>query len=72
LTEKCFPFTNFHNGKQTQKSLESGFPKTTFRKTNTPVILERKRWLFPCKKKHKRKLNQITVLDPPEAGLNAF
>jgi hypothetical protein len=52
--------------------LESGFPKTTFRKTNTPVILERKRWLFPCKKKHKRKLNQITVLDPPEAGLNAF
>jgi hypothetical protein len=26
---------NFCNGKQTQKSLESGFPKTTFRKTNT-------------------------------------
>jgi hypothetical protein len=27
--------TNFSNGKQTQESLESGFPKTTFRKTNT-------------------------------------
>jgi hypothetical protein len=26
---------NFCNGKQTQKNLESGFPKTTFRKTNT-------------------------------------
>jgi len=35
LTEKCFPLTNFSNGKQTQESLESGFPKTTFRKTNT-------------------------------------
>jgi hypothetical protein len=23
------------NGKQTQESLESGFPETTFRKTNT-------------------------------------
>ena len=34
LTEKCFPLTNFSNGKQTQESLESGFPKTTFRKTN--------------------------------------
>jgi hypothetical protein len=30
LTGKCFPFTNFSNGKQTQKSLESGFPKITF------------------------------------------
>jgi hypothetical protein len=27
--------TNFSNGKQTQESLESGFPETTFRKTNT-------------------------------------
>jgi hypothetical protein len=27
--------TNFSNGKQTQESLESGFPKITFRKTNT-------------------------------------
>jgi hypothetical protein len=35
LTRKCFPLTNFSNGKQTQESLESGFPKTTFRKTNT-------------------------------------
>jgi hypothetical protein len=25
LTEKCFPLTNFSNGKQTQESLESGF-----------------------------------------------
>jgi hypothetical protein len=35
FTRKCFPFTNFPNGKQTYESLESGFPKTTFRKTNT-------------------------------------
>jgi hypothetical protein len=27
--------TNFSNGKQTQESLESGFPEITFRKTNT-------------------------------------
>jgi hypothetical protein len=25
LTGKCFPLTNFSNGKQTQESLESGF-----------------------------------------------
>jgi hypothetical protein len=35
LTRKCFPLTNFSNGKQTQESLESDFPETTFRKTNT-------------------------------------
>ena len=35
LTGKCFPLTNFANSKQTQESLESGFPETTFRKTNT-------------------------------------
>jgi hypothetical protein len=35
LTGKCFPLTNFSNGKQTQESLEIGFPETTFRKTNT-------------------------------------
>jgi hypothetical protein len=35
LTVKCFPLTNFSNGKQTQESLESGFPEITFRKTNT-------------------------------------
>ena len=34
LTGKYFPLTNFSNGKQTQESLESGFPKTTFRETN--------------------------------------
>jgi len=27
LTEKCFLVTNFFNGKQTQESLESGFPE---------------------------------------------
>jgi hypothetical protein len=27
LTGKCFPLTNFSNGKQTQESLESGFPE---------------------------------------------
>jgi hypothetical protein len=35
LTEKCFPLTNFPNDKQTHKSLESDFPETNFRKTNT-------------------------------------
>ena len=35
LTGKCFPLTNFFNGKQTQESLESDFPETTFQKTNT-------------------------------------
>jgi hypothetical protein len=35
LTGKCFPLTNFSNGKQTQESLESGFLETIFRKTNT-------------------------------------
>jgi len=35
LTRKCFPLTNFSNGKQTHESLESSFPETTFRKTNT-------------------------------------
>jgi hypothetical protein len=35
LTGKCFPLTNFLNGKQTHESLESVFPETTFRKTNT-------------------------------------
>jgi hypothetical protein len=34
LTGKCFPLTNFPNDKQTQESLESGFPETTFRETN--------------------------------------
>jgi hypothetical protein len=34
LTGKCFPLTNFPNDKQTQESLESGFPESEFRKTN--------------------------------------
>jgi hypothetical protein len=34
LTGKYFPLTNFSNGKQTQKSLESDFLKSEFRKTN--------------------------------------
>jgi hypothetical protein len=36
LTGKCFLLTNFSNGKQTQESLETGFPETIFRETNTP------------------------------------
>jgi len=38
LTGKCFPLINFSNGKQTQESLESGFPETTFRKTNIALM----------------------------------
>jgi hypothetical protein len=34
LTGKCFPLTNFPNGKQTQENLESDFSKITFRETN--------------------------------------
>jgi len=34
LTGKCFPLTNFSNGKQTHESLESGFPESEFRETN--------------------------------------
>ena len=30
LTGKWFPLTNFSNGKQTQESLDNGFPETTF------------------------------------------
>jgi hypothetical protein len=50
LTGKCFPLTNFYNDKQTQESLESGFPETTFRKTNTAktknIFLETKPIFF--------------------------
>jgi len=43
LTDKIFPLTNFTNNKQTHKSLDSAFPKTTFRETNiTLTILELK------------------------------
>jgi len=36
LTGKCFPLTNFSNGKQTQESLESGFRKiNTTKRENT-------------------------------------
>ena len=38
LTKKCFSLTNFLNGKQTQESLESGFPETSFRETSTTLI----------------------------------
>jgi hypothetical protein len=34
LTGKCFPLINFLNVKQTQESLESGFPKSEFQETN--------------------------------------
>jgi hypothetical protein len=34
LIGKCFPLTNFPNDKQTQESLESGFPESEFRETN--------------------------------------
>jgi len=41
LTGKCFSLTTFPNGKQTQESLESGFPKTTFQKTNMTLVISR-------------------------------
>jgi hypothetical protein len=34
LTGKCFLLTNFSNDKQTQESLESGFPESEFQETN--------------------------------------
>jgi uncharacterized membrane protein YukC len=38
--------TNFSNGKQTQESLESGFPENEFRETNMALInyLKLKEW----------------------------
>ena len=42
LTGKCFPLTNFFNDKQTQESLENGFPETTFRETNMALIQKTK------------------------------
>jgi hypothetical protein len=38
LTGKCFPLTNFSNGKQTQENLKSYFPKTTFQETKATKI----------------------------------
>jgi hypothetical protein len=42
LTGKCFSLTNFSNGKQTQESLESGFPESEFPETNMALILTKK------------------------------
>jgi len=38
LTGKCFPLTNFSNGKQTKESLESGFLESEFRETNIALM----------------------------------
>jgi hypothetical protein len=38
LTGKCFSLTNFPNGKQTQESLENGFPESEFRETNMALF----------------------------------
>jgi hypothetical protein len=38
FTEKCFPLTNFYNGKQTQESLKSDFQKSEFQKINIAKI----------------------------------
>ena len=38
LTRKCFPLTNFPEIKQTQESLESGFPESEFQETNTAFM----------------------------------
>ena len=39
LTGKCFPLTNFPEGKQTQESLESNFLESKFWETNTALVL---------------------------------
>jgi hypothetical protein len=39
LTGKFFSLTNFHNNKQTRKSLENGFQKTIFHQTNKTLKL---------------------------------
>jgi hypothetical protein len=36
LTGKCFPLTNFSNGKQIHESLESGFPEPLSGKQTQP------------------------------------
>ena len=37
LTGKCFLLINFPENKQTQESLESDFPESEFRETNTAL-----------------------------------
>jgi len=44
LTGKCFPLTNFLENKQTQESVESGFPESEFRETNTALVLIVRFW----------------------------
>jgi hypothetical protein len=41
LNGKCFPLTNFSNGKQTQESLESGFLESEFPETNIAYMIRR-------------------------------
>ena len=50
LTEKCFPLTSFSNGKQTQESLESGFPESEFRETNIALDKSDFKWDNMAKK----------------------
>jgi hypothetical protein len=50
--------TNFPNGKQTQESLESGFPENEFRETN--MALENSLHFIQDKKKKKKNLEEIT------------
>jgi hypothetical protein len=50
LTGKYFSLTNFPNNKQTQESLESGFPETIFQEKNMALksktyILNRFLWV---------------------------
>jgi hypothetical protein len=49
LTGKCFPLTNFSNGKQTQESLKSDFLKINFQETNTAFVYDEIDILFQVK-----------------------
>jgi hypothetical protein len=50
LTGKCFLLTKFSNGKQTQESLESGFPESEFQETNIALIVVITHFWVPTKK----------------------
>jgi len=50
LTGKCFLLTNFSNNKQTQESLESGFPESKFQETNIALVVVITHFWVPTKK----------------------
>jgi hypothetical protein len=55
LTGKCFPLTNFSNGKQIQESLENDFPESKFWETNM-ALTTKECVSSTCKQDNKSKI----------------